>query len=101
MSLQYHATEITYLLIAEAYQIVSIKVKLWICLVLSGKALEDCEEEQLIRNKYIQLVFGTDSSFTIQEGTFSKKGILGIFVNLCTILRRRPFLKWASWAYSA
>ena len=63
MSLQHYAIEITYVLIAEAYQVVSIKVKLKICLVLSGKALEDCEEKQLIRNQYIQLVFGTDSMF--------------------------------------
>ena len=60
MSLQHHATEITYMLIGKAYQIVFIKVKLKICLVLSGKALEDCEEKQLIRSQYIQLVFGTD-----------------------------------------
>ena len=39
MSLQHYAIEITYLLIGKAYQIVFIKVKLKICLVLSGKAL--------------------------------------------------------------
>ena len=40
-------------------------------------SVSDCEEEQFTWSQYIQLVFGTDYSFTIQEGTFSKKGILG------------------------
>ena len=40
MSLQHYAIEITYLLIFEAYQIISINVKLYIYLVLSAEVIE-------------------------------------------------------------
>ena len=67
MSIKHYAIEATYLLIVEAYQIISINVKLEICLVLSGEALEGCEEEHSFWKLYIQLVFGTNFMLCLRK----------------------------------